>query len=399
MGRVKIFILIVLFTGLQCFAQSAQNIDNESRKLDKLQGEISALQGELQSLSAEEENTYSHLEKLKKEELLLNKIVNELLTEEKRVTRKISNLAFKIADDKKKVEELKESYSNYIVWLYKKGGRSELSYLADAGTINELYLRYKNLQYLHEAFSNVKERLDASLKDAHARKIEYESARLEQKRLIAKKNQETEVISRNKSEKESLISKLKKNQENVENEIEEKRKAQLAIKDLIAKLIRDAEQRKLTVKTTEKEQIPDFSYKGNTRLETLKGRLEWPLSRGKIVRKFGNNKNPKLKTVTVNYGIDIEASTNRRDVRVVSSGVVSAIEWIPGYGSIIIVNHNNDYRTVYGHVNEISVREGDVLTAGDIIAKVAESIEGAVLHFEVWDGRKNENPEIWLVKR
>lgn len=399
MGRVKIFILIILFTGLQCFAQTAQNIDNENRKLDKLQGEISALQGELQSLSAEEENTYSHLEKLKKEELLLNKIVNELLTEEKRVTSKISNLASRIADDKKKVEELKESYSNYIVWLYKKGGRSELSYLADASTINELYLRYKNMQYLHEAFSNVKERLDASLKDAHARKIEYESARLEQKHLIAKKNQETEVISRNKSEKESLISKLKKNQENVENEIEEKRKAQLAIKDLIAKLIRDAEQRKLTVKTTEKEQIPDFSYKGNTRLETLKGRLEWPLSKGKIVRKFGNNKNPKLKTVTVNYGIDIEASTNRRDVRVVSSGVVSAIEWIPGYGSIIIVNHNNDYRTVYGHVNEISVREGDVLTAGDIIAKVAESIEGAVLHFEVWDGRKNENPEIWLVKR
>ncbi|GJQ63254.1 MAG: peptidase M23 [Melioribacteraceae bacterium] len=396
MGYVKVYFILLIFSS-SGFAQSGE-IDKENQKLARLQSEISSLQGELNSLSVEEENTYTHLEKLKKEELLLNKLINELKAEEYRATQRINQLTRQINSHEQDIGMLKDSYSRYIVWQYKKAGRSELKYIFSANSLNEMYLRYKNMEFLHDAYADVKSDLENSINTANNQKADLQEVKNQKQLIIEKKRKEADIIDKNRNEKQILLAKLKKNQHNLETEIDEKRKAQLAIKDLISKLIREAEARRLASSEKEKEEIPDFSYKGNTKLQTLRGKLEWPLYKGTIVRKFGNNKNPKLKTVTVNYGVDIRAM-NSSDVRVVASGVISAIEWIPGYGSIIIVNHNDNYRTVYGHVNNISVREGANVTAGDVIANVAESIEGKVLHFEVWDGRKNENPELWLAKK
>jgi len=130
----------------------------------------------------------------------------------------------------------------------------------------------------------------------------------------------------------------------------------------------------------------------------LKGKLNWPIQHGKIIRKFGENVNNNLNTITLNYGVDIKA-TSDLNVKAVAEGVVSAIDWIPGYGSVVIVTHKGDYRTVYSHLSDLYVSEGDKVRMGNVIAKVGESLEGNVLHFEIWNSRNNQNPEVWLVKK
>lgn len=395
MGYVKTYIFILLLS-ISLTAQSG-SIETENAKLDKLQNEISTLQSELKNLSAEEENTYGHLEKLKKEELLINKILNELNNEEKKLSSSISSIMNKIEQNEQKIEYLRDSYEKYVVWLYKKGDKSELNYYLNSGTIKDLYVRYKNMDYLHEAYKDMQEELKEAVSGLTVKKSDLEIAKRKKAEVIVQKEEEIKTLSANRKEKETLIGTLKKDKNNIRKEIEEKQKAQLAIKDLIANLVKNTEKRKEAVTTEEKENIPVFSYTGDEKIDLLKGRLEWPVFGGSILRKFGNTTNPKLKTVTVNYGVDITA-VKHDNVRAVASGVVSAIDWIPGYGSIIIVSHNDDYRTVYGHVNEITVKEGDDISAGDQIAKVSDGIEGKVLHFEVWNGRKNENPESWLKK-
>ena len=52
----------------------------------------------------------------------------------------------------------------------------------------------------------------------------------------------------------------------------------------------------------------DLSTSKFSSFSELKGNLNWPITKGKVVRKFGESLNPNLKTVTVNYGIDIKAS-------------------------------------------------------------------------------------------
>ena len=82
-----------------------------------------------------------------------------------------------------------------------------------------------------------------------------------------------------------------------------------------------------------------------------------------------------------------------------AEGIVSAIDWVPGYGSVLIVTHRDEYRTVYGHVTDLKVREGDKVTPGKILGSVNESLEGKILHFEIWNERNYQNPEQWLARK
>ncbi len=126
--------------------------------------------------------------------------------------------------------------------------------------------------------------------------------------------------------------------------------------------------------------------------------MTWPVASGKIVRKFGENRNEKLKTVTLNYGVDIKSKSNEK-VFAVAEGVVSVIDWIVGFGSIIIITHKGDFRTVYGHIDNIQVNEGDIVQAGTELGTVTQSLEGSIIHFEIWDERNYKNPQNWLVKK
>ena len=142
----------------------------------------------------------------------------------------------------------------------------------------------------------------------------------------------------------------------------------------------------------------NYDYSEFENFVDLKGRLGWPVSRGTISRKFGKNRNKKLNTISLNYGIDIKTRRFAK-VKAVAGGIVSAIDWIPGYGSVLILTHKNNFRTVYGHLTDITVSEGDRINAGTVIGRVDESLEGNVLHFEIWRSRNYQNPTKWLVKK
>ncbi|MDZ7765413.1 MAG: M23 family metallopeptidase [Melioribacteraceae bacterium] len=109
----------------------------------------------------------------------------------------------------------------------------------------------------------------------------------------------------------------------------------------------------------------DYNYDDFENFSALEGSLNWPVKSGKIRRNFGENRNEKLNTVTLNYGVDIE-TPKEEEVYAVAEGIVSAVEWIPGYGSVIILTHKNNYRTVYGHLSEIHINEGDKVNGGTL---------------------------------
>jgi len=142
----------------------------------------------------------------------------------------------------------------------------------------------------------------------------------------------------------------------------------------------------------------DLSTDDFASFSALKGRLNWPVRTAKVVRQFGENKNSKLNTVTLNYGVDMKVNGDK-NIKAVAEGVVSVIDWIPGYGSVIIITHKGDFRTVYSHLGDIFVNEGDKVKTGSLIGKVGESLEGNVLHFEIWNARDHQDPMAWLAKK
>ncbi|HYE94113.1 MAG TPA: peptidoglycan DD-metalloendopeptidase family protein [Terriglobales bacterium] len=128
----------------------------------------------------------------------------------------------------------------------------------------------------------------------------------------------------------------------------------------------------------------------------LRGRLIWPTD-GKIVAAFGAQVHPRFGTKTFKNGVDIEAAQGT-DVGAVYAGHVIYTGWFKGYGNLIILDHGNDYVTLYAHVKEILVKEGDDVRQGHKIATVGDTgaLTGPRLYFEVRYQGKPQDPEQWL---
>jgi septal ring factor EnvC (AmiA/AmiB activator) len=131
----------------------------------------------------------------------------------------------------------------------------------------------------------------------------------------------------------------------------------------------------------------------------LRGRLPWPTD-GRVVSGFGAQVHPRFGTRTFRNGVDIEAGEGR-DVAAVFAGHVVYTGWFKGYGNLIILDHDNEYYTLYAHVADIVVREGDDVKQGQRIGTVGDtgSLEGPRLYFEVRFQGKPQNPEQWLRQR
>jgi murein DD-endopeptidase MepM/ murein hydrolase activator NlpD len=78
------------------------------------------------------------------------------------------------------------------------------------------------------------------------------------------------------------------------------------------------------------------------------------------------------------------------------------------YGNLVILEHNlpgigEPVYTLYAHLSEVSVAEGDSVSAGQEIGKVGMSgnVSGSTLHFEIRQGENSldeaRNPDLWLL--
>ena len=131
----------------------------------------------------------------------------------------------------------------------------------------------------------------------------------------------------------------------------------------------------------------------------LRGRLPWP-TEGRIIAAFGAQVHPRFGTRTFRNGVDIEANEGR-DVAAVYGGHVIYTGWFKGYGNLIILDHDNEYYTLYAHMAEIGVKEGDDVRQGQRLGTVGDtgSLEGPRLYFEVRYQGKPQDPEQWLRQR
>ena len=128
----------------------------------------------------------------------------------------------------------------------------------------------------------------------------------------------------------------------------------------------------------------------------MRGRLPWPTD-GKIVAAYGAQVHPRFGTRTFRNGVDIEAAQGT-DVGAVYAGHVIYTGWFKGYGNLIILDHGTEYFTLYAHVAEILVKEGDDVRQGQRIGSVGDtgSLTGPRLYFEVRYQGKPQDPEQWL---
>ena len=98
--------------------------------------------------------------------------------------------------------------------------------------------------------------------------------------------------------------------------------------------------------------------------------------------------------------IDIAAPLGS-PVRAADRGVVIRAGWNnQGYGNLVIIDHQIDYVTLYGHLSEIYVTDGQIVGAGDLIGAVGSTgnSTGPHLHFEIRDFGQLSDPLVLLTR-
>jgi septal ring factor EnvC (AmiA/AmiB activator) len=127
-----------------------------------------------------------------------------------------------------------------------------------------------------------------------------------------------------------------------------------------------------------------------------KGKLPLPVQ-GQITVGFGKVVNPKFNTVTVQNGLDIDATAGA-PVRAVAAGRVVHAGWFKGYGNLVIVDHGEGYHTLVAHLASMKTAMGEEVDAGDVLGTVGDSgsLKGPYLYFEVREKGRPVDPRPWL---
>ncbi|WP_338787908.1 M23 family metallopeptidase [Metabacillus sp. FJAT-53654] len=143
-----------------------------------------------------------------------------------------------------------------------------------------------------------------------------------------------------------------------------------------------------------KEPVKEIILKGTKIIPSRgTGSLAWPAVGGYISSGLGQ------RWGKLHKGIDI-ARPSDRTIKAADNGTVESAGFNGGYGNKVVINHNNGLKTIYAHLDSISVSVGQVVSQGQKIGVMGTTghSTGVHLHFEVYDNGNLKNPMDYLKK-
>ncbi len=122
----------------------------------------------------------------------------------------------------------------------------------------------------------------------------------------------------------------------------------------------------------------------NVPLASFRGALDWPAA-GRFVR--------------ARNGIEITAPEGA-PVTAVHPGTVDFADSFSGFGNMVILDHGNNYFSLYGYLASVNVARGDHVDAGTQLGRVGTAPAGpAALYFELRVDGRSVDPVQWLKPR
>ena len=119
------------------------------------------------------------------------------------------------------------------------------------------------------------------------------------------------------------------------------------------------------------------------------GEFRWP-ARGRVIAGFGANGGNEGINISVPEGTPVKAAE--------SGTVTYSGSEVKGYGNLVLIKHDNGYVSAYAHNGELSVKRGEKVKRGQVIAKAGQTgnVTSPQLHFEIRKGQTPVDPTAFL---
>jgi septal ring factor EnvC (AmiA/AmiB activator) len=386
------------------FPLNAQSYEARQKKLEaqkiSLKKEINQINSLIADSRKKSKNLANDLEDLQLKISVRDKLINVNNSQLNNLTNIIYNQTEKLTDLESDLIKLKNEYEKIIYSSYKKRSTEmKLMFLFASENINQAFKRF---QYFKQYSKYRKKQADkiVLIQSQISQTIDSLKIRKTNKQSIIDENRLVkQSLSQEKQEQNSLFKNLIKSQKTYAAEINKKEKQARLIDNEIKKLIRLA-----IAESNKNNNSTNFALTPEGRListnfQANKGRLPWPVKEGVIVRRFGTQPHPVVRTTTINSnGISVATSPNSVAYSVFDGEILSVYGFSGGNPGVLI--RHGKYISNYQNLSSIFVKKGDKIKANDEIGIVFtnESTGKTVLKFNIFNELKPENPSIWLDK-
>lgn len=390
-----------------------QERDEVRRKLDALKKQINETSGEkkqaakaLGLLEQRLEKTQTRLKALDQDRDALETDIRKLNQEEAQLQKDLESTQARLA------EVMRNQYRRVEVnptqaWLAGKSASEaaresywyERISAAERDLAAQQAAQARELESIRLGLEKKQERLESTIADQNKSQRELVAQREERNQLIADlnsklKNQELERkrLQRDEARLSNVITELTR-------AIEEAKRKQALAAQQQKQQAQSGSSPKSTGKAPSK---PDYSppppMPSTGEFAKLKGRLVLPVQ-GTVAGQFGQTRSkdgqgPSWKGIFI-------ATEAGQAVRAVATGRVVFSEWLRGFGEIVIIDHGDQFLSVYGNNGKLMKRSGDSVKAGDTIAETGNSSGNldTGLYFELRHQGQPFDPISWTKGR
>ncbi len=354
-----------------------QSIDDRAKELIQIQDEINIVQDEIGETGEQKTSLQGELQRIGYtiNQLTLNIRSNEITIE--KLGLEIEALHYDIADTRVKITEREEGISDTLKSIYEEGDESFLVTFLKYRSLAVGVFAIQSLRDLNDGlavemheFKQLSEDLSAKLEDISVKKggMETQRVTLTNRKYIIEDQQENrkDLLSTTQNKEkiyQQQLSDLEKKREEIAAEIEVM-EADLRLRIDPASL-----------------PVP------------RPGVLAFPVPSGRITQGYGSTG-----FALANYrgkhhnGIDFGRFLGA-EIVAAESGIVVGLDnqdnycWGGAYGKYIVIRHDNNLTTLYGHMSRQVVSIGERVERGQLIGYMGRSgwATGPHLHFTVYD--------------
>ncbi|WP_083438879.1 murein hydrolase activator EnvC family protein [Herbaspirillum autotrophicum] len=452
--------VLLLAAALAAPSVSAQPVTERSRQKQAAEKERADLQQRLAVLKRDINQTETAkgnaADSLAESELAIsraNRSLRELAQEQASTEARLSQLVKQQTELAAVVNAQQAQLSKLLRDQYVAGNEDRIKLLLSGDNPNRINRELQYMGYISQAQARLIETLRVNLQAVKSNKAETQNAKFELEEIAQEENEQKRVLEKEKSKRTVLLAQLstklnsqRKEVGNLQRDeqrlsglvdklaqiIEEQKKAEAAAREKrhqeqLAKAKAERERRAAQqakaapgnkaapgTKTTPKpspadaidddeppqtlgrnDATPSAEENYGKPFASLRGQLRLPI-RGDLIAKFGGKRGdgPSWK------GLFIRAPEGA-EVKAVAAGRVVYADWLRGFGNLLIVDHGNQYMTIYGNNQSVLKRAGDLVKTGDVIASAGNSggNEQSGLYFEIRHQGRAFDPLGWVTTR
>ncbi|KGR32962.1 peptidase [Vibrio campbellii] len=359
---------------LTCALSATYPLTSSAASQQELKGVSSEINRQKKSLTSQEKQLNDLQKSLKNQELGISKLEREikqtktdLAQADQNINKLEEKIALQEAQRQAQEEELKQLLQTYYVTERAKAN----GHLLNEGVEEDRISQY--FQHLAKARAKVIDAITQTTQElAHNKnQLELEKAQIET--LLKQQSEKRSSLASTQSQRKGTLNKIQKSIKDDKRYLAELQRNETRLKAEIAK-------------AAKRNAVPMDG------IAKQRGKLPWPL-KGRVLHNFGTKQtgqvNWKGMVLSANYG---------QQVKAVYPGTVVFAEYLRGYGLVVLLDHGKGDMTLYGYNQALTKKEGDKVTAGEVIALAGDTggQDRASLYFEIRRNSEAQNPKSWL---